>query len=430
MQRLRQRGPELIGPIAVQASDGRARSDMPTLIHREPDDAAAPVRVLQVAASVAIRDGGPSTAVLNINRSLRAQGSDSIVLATTADGPRDRLIVDTNAPQADDGTRVWFCRRSRPWALKNSWELARRARELAPTVGVVHIHGVYLANSIWGMVAARHAGVPYVVQPHGAFEPYQEARHRWRKRTFNASIGNRIVRSASLLIAASQTEADNLARRWPGTPVAVVPLGFADPQPQAPPPSPGLAAWLDHPRERRVVFLGRLASKKRPDVLIDAWNVVQGAGHLLVVGPPDDWRPERLLARLDSERRPTAAFLDGVPPAQAAWILDRAGVFVLPSANENFGIAVVEAMSHGCAVVTTAQTAACAHVAEADAGIVLPEPSLAPLAQTLTDLLAAPQRVAELGARGRTHAHQHLTWAATAARLHEAYAGTLRAKAT
>jgi glycosyltransferase involved in cell wall biosynthesis len=392
------------------------------------DDGERSARVLQVAAAVATRDGGPTTAILNINRSLRRRGHEPVALTTTADGPHARLAVDAAAPHDLDGALVWFCRRSRPHLLKNSWQLAGRARRLARSVDVVHIHGVYLANSVWGFVAAQRAGVPYVVQPHGTYEPYQEARHRRRKRLFNALIGNRIIESASALVAASEIEAANLRRRWPGARVVVVPPGFAHPLPEPTPAASRLDAWLAQPRERRVVFLGRLTTKKRPELLVDAWNAVREPGHLLVVGPPGEWRPAQLARRLDGGRDRSATFCSGVTPAQVAWILERAGIFVLPSENENFGIAVIEAMSHGCAVVTTDQTAASAHVREAASGVVLPEPHVELLTEALEKLLALPDTVAQLGELGRGYAAHTLTWDATARRLAALYNGILPAR--
>ncbi len=387
--------------------------------------------VIQVAASVATTDGGPSTAVLSINRALRSMHRRATVVTTTAAGPTARLVRDTTVPQDVDGARVWFCERSRPHLLKHSWQLAARAEQCAAGAGVVHVHGVYLANSMWAARAARRRAVPYVIQPHGAFEPYQEARHRLRKWLFNALVGNRIVAGAGALIAASEAEAVNLRQRWPGTEVAVVPLGFSDPQPCAPGDRGRFAAWLAQPRERRVVFLGRLARKKRPELLLEAWGAAPRDAHLLVVGPDGDWTPTSLRERLratavtgglNPERADaTVTFSGALPAAEVAWVLDQAGIFVLPSENENFGIAVVEAMGHGCAVVTTQQTAAGDHVQTAGAGVVLPRPDAGLLAEQLDTLLASAELVRRWGHQGRSHARAHLTWAATARSLAAVY---------
>ena len=80
---------------------------------------------------MAARDGGSATAILQTCAALNAAGVDSMVLTTTADGASRTMIRDTGHAVVEAGVPVWFCRRSRPRLLKNSWQLARRSRRLA-----------------------------------------------------------------------------------------------------------------------------------------------------------------------------------------------------------------------------------------------------------------------------------------------------------
>ena len=121
-----------------------------------------------------------------------------------------------------------------------------------------------------------------------------------------------------------------------------------------------------------------------------------GLRRLLIVGPAQDWTADTLRARVHPERRHSVSFLDAVDPAAAAWLMTEAGVFALPSENENFGLTVAEAMAYGCAVLTTRQTAAAEHVLAAGAGLVLPRPDAGLLTAALTQL-ADPIRVAGPG---------------------------------
>jgi glycosyltransferase involved in cell wall biosynthesis len=97
--------------------------------------------------------------------------------------------------------------------------------------------------------------------------------------------------------------------------------------------------------------------------------------------------------------------------------MQHAGIFVLPSENENFGITVAEAMAGGAAVVTTKQTAASEHVRRAQAGVVLDSPTHGQLASAIQSLLARPEQVADAGTRAHGYARTHLTWDAAATRL-------------
>ncbi len=383
-----------------------------------------PVDVLFVAASVARRDGGSTTAILGTAAAVQGTGRRTLTLATTADGPAGRLGEPTDVARSVAGAPLWFCRRSRPRRLKNSWQLAWRTLRCAGRAGVIHVHGVYLANSVWAYLASRLSGTRYVVQPHGALEPYQEQVSPVRKRVFNRLIGDRIIRSAAALIATSPAEAANLRRRWPAAQVAVVPFGVERATPVVPAAAAGLATLAvlaDLPREQLVTFVGRWAAKKRPDLLVRAWAQLETPGHLVLAGPEQDWTAAQLLDLLPAARRDSVTVLGELSAAEVAWLLSRSGVFVLPSENENFALAVTEAMGWGCAVVTTAATGAAAHVTRAGAGVVLEEPGVPELADALARLLSDPREVARLGARGRAYADTELTWAAHAQLLVAAY---------
>jgi glycosyltransferase involved in cell wall biosynthesis len=399
------------------------------------------VKVLHAAASIAPRDGGPSTATLGINRELAELGVNSLIVTTDADGARGRLDASTRTGLRREGGAVLYCKRSRPFFLKNSWRQGMQL--LRGDADLVHVHGVYLANSIWAYLGARLRGTAYVVQPHGTLEPYQQGFARDRKRWFDQVIGNRILDGAAAVIAASSAEAAHLQALLPAARVVTVPLGVTRRVPSIDPAVRAqLGAWLSAPPASRVLFLGRLAAKKRPDLLIDAWNqratvhdhgregqnpavIMHGCtgAQLLIVGPAQDWDAATLSARVSPELRGTVTFVDAVSPDTAAWLMSAAGIFALPSENENFAISVAEAMVYGCAVVTTEQTAAGEHVVAAEAGLVLPRPDAGLLREALAELLADPQRTGEMGERGRVYAEAELTWASTAARLSAAYTG-------
>ena len=72
------------------------------------------MKVLHATASIAPRDGGPSTAALGINRELTELGLTSVILTTDADGATGRLDRQTRFGVIQDGGAVLYCRRSHP----------------------------------------------------------------------------------------------------------------------------------------------------------------------------------------------------------------------------------------------------------------------------------------------------------------------------
>ena len=354
------------------------------------------MRVLHATASLAPRDGGPSTAALGVNRELAGLGVDTQIVSTDADGPTGRLDPSTRQALTAGGGLIRLCRRSRPHSLKNSWSQGLNLLQLSRDADLVHVHGIYLANSIWTFLAAQLRGTTYVVQPHGTLEPYQQEFGQAKKRLFDRLIGTRILNGAAAVIAASGSEAANLRELLPAATVVTVPLGVSRRTPRLSDQlKQQLGDWLAVPRHQRVLFLGRLATKKRPDLLVSAWNGTR-EGHLLIVGPPQNWAPASLRALLSPERADSVTFLDAVDPDAVAWLMSEAGVFTLPSENENFAITVAEAMLYNCAVITTRQTAASEHVEAAGGGLVLPYPDTELLREALTHLLQNPLGTAEM----------------------------------
>ena len=100
-----------------------------------------------------------------------------------------------------------------------------------------------------------------------------------------------------------------------------------------------------HPQLERspyYVTVSRLVAHKRLDLVIDTFNQLKLP--LLVIGEG----PER--ARLEKRAGETIKFLGFVPDPQVAVILSQARGFIC-AAEEDFGIAVVEAQAAGCPVI-------------------------------------------------------------------------------
>jgi glycosyltransferase involved in cell wall biosynthesis len=155
--------------------------------------------------------------------------------------------------------------------------------------------------------------------------------------------------------------------------------------------------------------------------LAAAWGAFQSPAQLLFAGPSQDWTPDSLRSRLSNPDDPSVSFIPAVDRSGVAWCLSQAGIFVLPSENENFGIAVAEAMTYGCAVLSTSATAATEHVAAANSGVILTESTSPNIRHALDHLLLNPETVRKMGDRGAQYARQKLTWEATARLLQSTY---------
>lgn len=135
---------------------------------------------------------------------------------------------------------------------------------------------------------------------------------------------------------------------------------------------------------------------------------------LVVGGGPELERLRRLAARSGLGHR---ARLPGELPSDAVTQAYRdADLFCLPSLQEGFGIAFLEAMAAGLPVVARRAGAAPEVVAHGETGLLCPPGSARDLARSLRCLVTSPGLRREMGARGRRRAARY-GWAEVAGRF-------------
>lgn len=158
------------------------------------------------------------------------------------------------------------------------------------------------------------------------------------------------ARGAAAVIAASEYAAAQIVRRYAASPdrVHVIPEPFDFQSWRALLPTAG--------REPLVLAVGHLYPRKNYAPLIQAWDRVAQArpeARLVLVGTgPEEQRLRRL-----SVESPSISLLGHVPFQRLLELYARASVFCHPSLQENFGIAVVEAIASGLKVVAHRQPA-------------------------------------------------------------------------
>ena len=98
-------------------------------------------------------------------------------------------------------------------------------------------------------------------------------------------------------------------------------------------------------------------------------------------------------------------------------------VLVLPSAWEQFGMVVPEAMAHGLAVVASDRVGSVGCIVPGVTGELFRTSDRQDLARVLADLADRPERAAAMGAAGRDFIARHASPEGAAARLEEMLAG-------
>ena len=217
-----------------------------------------------------------------------------------------------------------------------------------------------IVNGVWQYhsLAARRAfsgRVPFAVFSHGMLDPYFKRRFplkHLKKLAYWILAESRNLNQAHVVCVTSPEEYRTVAEGFPFRRFRrlLVPYGSAGPEGDASANRAAfLAAWPHLVDRRFLLFLGRIHPKKGCDLLIDAFaRSAQQDIHLVMAGPDEiGWTAElkaRAAALGIGDRITWTGMLRGAEKWGAFYA---ANAFILPSHQENFGIAVADALACG-----------------------------------------------------------------------------------
>ncbi len=303
-------------------------------------------------------------------------------------------------------------------------------------------HG-FLLNGMWqycGLATMLAAGrtTPYMVFAHGMLDPYFKRRFplkHLKKVLYWYPIEFWVLRRAYRVLFTTETERE-LAKQsfafssWKS---AIVPYGI-----QLPAESRDTLVAQFHEAvpalrgKRFLLFLGRIDPKKGCDLLVQAFCAVaeeDGDLHLLMAGPDRDaWGTElQALAQRKglAERIHWPGILRGAPKWGAFYASE---AFVLPSHQENFGIAVAEALACGRPVLLSDQVNLSATISE-DGCALIENDTLAGTERMLRRWLSLPgDRREAMGAAALSSFQRHFNLAQSARTIDALFADALLGK--
>ncbi len=309
--------------------------------------------------------------------------------------------------------------RSRGYPSWGRWAapaLALALRRLSRRTGfeLVHAHNAVPAGD-----AVRRAGldVPLVVSVHGGDVLYTAPRSAAGRSAVANGLG-----AARLVLANSQGIAE-LAQAYGAGETRVVHLGTDLPLPRA-----GASGRSREPAPPTLVTVAHLVARKRHADVLRALAVLAdrhpNLRYAIVGDGPERLPLEGLAARLGVAER--VEFSGQLSPAEAIERARRCTLFVMPSTEEAFGVAYVEAMAGGLPAIGCRGEPGPEEIAAAGDGFMLVPPGdIERLTQRIDELLSDPQRLREAGLRAHATVAANFTWERCGEQTVAAYAAVL-----
>ena len=237
-------------------------------------------------------------------------------------------------------------------------ELSHRLASLTPDL--VHTHGIWTYLSVatvgWSKSNDRITSRPYLVSTHGMLDPWALHNSRWKKIMAAFVFERRHLENAACIHAVNNAEAAAIRTFGLRNPICVIPNGIEVHANNAADRVPPWAADMVGSR-KVLLYLGRLHPKKGLSILLRGWKEASKheKGWVLVIAGWDQGGHRGELEQLGRELKITDSvqFAGPLFGEERETAYQNANAFILPSLSEGQPLVVLEAWSHGRAVLMT-----------------------------------------------------------------------------
>lgn len=328
------------------------------------------MRLLHIISSVDPHGGGPIEGIRQ--RGLFLQNLGHQVEVLSLDDPAQPHVAAYPLPVHAVGPS-WrsfgYNRRISPW-------LQQHARDYDHII----IHGLWRYHGHAASRTLRGMGVPYHIFTHGMLDPWFKHTYplkHLKKWPYWLLAEYHVLRHARHVFFTSEEErlrARESFYLYKANEV-VVPYGTSPPPTKSEPYKSRFFAANPHLADKHLLlYLSRIHPKKGCDILIEAFAGIakeHPSVHLLMAGPGDPAVIDALKAIATRHGIQERLTWLGMVKGDDKWdAFMAANAFVLPSHQENFGIAVAEALGCGLPVLISNKINIWREISSDDAGLV------------------------------------------------------------
>jgi glycosyltransferase involved in cell wall biosynthesis len=322
------------------------------------------------------KSGGPCQGIRNSTKAMKRLGVENEVVCL--DDPNSSFI-------SKDDFKIYALGPAKgPW--RYSPKLTSWLRENVESYDAIIVHGLWLfCSHATERVMRGRKSPPWFIMPHGMLDPYfQQSKERrlkaQRNRIYWRLIENKVVNRASGILFTTEEELLLARETFPGYhPKKEINVGYGI----QPPPEKSqeiLTEFYDVVPQVKgtsfLLFLGRIHPKKGVDLLVKAFIELNVKSHHLVIAGPgrDSEYGKELIELIAKNKMDDRVIFPGMLQGSAKWgAFYEADAFVLPSHQENFGIAVAEAIACGTPVLISEKVNIWREIKGAECGFIRPD---------------------------------------------------------
>ena len=283
----------------------------------------------------------------------------------------------------------------------------------------IHVHALFSFPSTISMMVARISGVPYIIRTIGQLNSWSLKQSALRKKVMMILVEKQNLLNARAIHVTSNYERRDLEKLGLGDKCFILGLGV------------DLPSEDTHENKKlrngqiRLLFLSRIHPKKQIELLFSAlgilkYTIKEESWELAIAGTGDETYVEilkNLSKRLGIEQH--IIWHGHVAGEAKQKLISSSDWFVLPSASENFGISVVEAMASSLPVVISNNTGISDKVIQYSAGFICCDDPLK-FAQVLSEAIKSSD-IKTMGISARKLVMENYSWKSIGSSLSQFY---------
>lgn len=381
------------------------------------------LRILHVIGGLDPSDGGPPMALSRLAGAQAHLGAQVTIAALEPTMKDDDIAAAYKPVIGFNKVGIEYLPRGGTIERLLACQAGAKLNLLAIKHDVIHVHGIWRPHLLEATRVARRLARPYVISPHGMLSTWSLKQKKLKKQLALSLVWKAVLERAAFLHVLNLDEERAVSGVCTPNKLVTLPNGISTDELREIPNAE--AVWKRFPYLRGasyVVFLGRLHFSKGLDILAQSFAQVARVidkVHLVVIGPDfgarETFRSD--IRRLGIESR--VHILGGIYGVDKAVLLQHASCFCLPSRQEGFSMAIIEAMAMGLPVVISD---AChfPEVAAQAAGLVVKLDETA-FAQAVISLLTDEETRTRQGANAHRLAYSRYQWKSIAENFLQSY---------